>query len=80
VQGSAHALGGALPGLNVDAVRMRANIDRLRVELPEQAADEWFDPALANGAAGLARQQAQDLQTRFDDARRVASSSKDSSP
>ena len=80
VQGSAHALAGALPGLNVDAARMRANIDRLRGELPKQAADEWFDPSLADGAATLARRQAQDLQTRFDDVRHVVSSFKDGSP
>ncbi|MCU4120761.1 lyase family protein [Variovorax sp. N23] len=79
VQGSAHALAGALPGLNVDAARMRANIDRLRAELPVQAADEWFDPALADGAAELARAQAHDLQARFD-AIRNNTSSKDGSP
>ena len=79
VQGSAHALAGALPGLNVDAVRMRANIDRLRAELPAQAADEWFDPALADGAAGLARAQAHDLQARSD-AIRNNTSSKDVLP
>ncbi|TPG27357.1 lyase family protein [Variovorax guangxiensis] len=80
VQGSAHALAGALPGLNVDAVRMRANIDRLRAELPAQAADEWFDPAFAQVAAALARRQAQDLQTRFDGVRNAVSSTKDGSP
>lgn len=79
VQGSAHALAGALPGLNVDAARMRANIDRLRAELPAQAADEWFDPALADGSAELARGQAHDLQARFD-ALRNTHSSKDGSP
>ena len=79
VQGSAHALAGALPGLNVDGARMRANIDRLRAELPAQAADEWFDPVLADGAAGLARAQAHDLQARFD-AIRNNTSSKDGSP
>ena len=79
VQGSAHALAGALPGLNVDAARMRANIDRLRAELPAQAADEWFDPALAQGAAELARGQAHDLQARFD-ALHNSTSSKDGSP
>lgn len=79
VQGSAHALAGALPGLNVDAARMRANIDRLRAELPTQAADEWFDPALADGSAELARGQAHDLQARFD-ALRHTNSSKDGSP
>jgi 3-carboxy-cis,cis-muconate cycloisomerase len=79
VQGSAHALAGALPGLNVDVARMRANIDRLRAELPVQAADEWFDPALADGAAEIARAQAHDLQARFD-AIRNNTSSKDGSP
>jgi 3-carboxy-cis,cis-muconate cycloisomerase len=43
--GSVRAMAGALPGLQVDAARMRANIDRLRAELPRDAADEWFDPA-----------------------------------
>jgi 3-carboxy-cis,cis-muconate cycloisomerase len=51
--GSVRALASALPGLQVDAVRMRANIDRLRAELPKEAADEWFDPALAQNAGRL---------------------------
>ena len=54
VHGSVHALAGALPGLVIDAARMRANIDTLRAELPKAAADEWFDPALARHAAGVA--------------------------
>ena len=59
--GSVRALAAALPGLQVDAERMRSNIDRLRAELPRDAADEWFDPAYgweipsAEGADGLER-------------------------
>ena len=55
--GSVRALAGALPGLQVDAARMRANIDRLRAELPREAADEWFDPALAEPAGAIALAQ-----------------------
>ncbi len=51
--GSVRALAGALPGLQVDAARMRSNIDRLRAELPKEAADEWFNPALAQNAGRL---------------------------
>ena len=57
VHGSARALGAALPGLQVNAQRMRANIDTLRAELPPQAAQEWFDPGLAEHAAGVVREQ-----------------------
>jgi 3-carboxy-cis,cis-muconate cycloisomerase len=78
VQGAARAMAGALPRLQVDAARMRAQIDRLRAELPHEAADEWFDPALADGAADLARLLLQALRTRFDTLR--ASTSKDVSP
>jgi 3-carboxy-cis,cis-muconate cycloisomerase len=53
--GSVSALARALPGLQVDADRMLVNLERLRAELPAQAALEWFDPALADHAAGLAR-------------------------
>ncbi|MBS0342422.1 MAG: 3-carboxy-cis,cis-muconate cycloisomerase [Proteobacteria bacterium] len=59
--GSVRAMAGALPGLQVDAVRMRANIDTLRAELPRDAADEWFDPALAQSAGVLALEQVQAL-------------------
>ena len=55
--GSVRALAQALPGLQVDAGRMLANLARLRAELPEQAALEWFDPTLADHAAGLAQAQ-----------------------
>ena len=52
--GSVRALAGALPGLQIDASRMRANIGHLRDELPRAAADEWFDPALAEHAGEIA--------------------------
>ncbi|SEA22344.1 3-carboxy-cis,cis-muconate cycloisomerase [Variovorax sp. YR216] len=63
--GSVRALAGALPGLQVDAARMRSNIDRLRAELPRDAADEWFDPALAAPAGEIALAQALVLQARL---------------
>jgi len=53
--GSARALAGALPGLQVHVPRMRANLDALRATLPPEAAEEWFDPALAVQAGRLAR-------------------------
>jgi len=53
--GSAHALAGALPGLQVHHQRMRANLDTLRASLPAAVADDWFDPALALDAGRLAR-------------------------
>ena len=55
--GSVRALATALPGLQVDATHMRANIDRLRAELPTLAADEWFSPALADAAGDIALEQ-----------------------
>jgi 3-carboxy-cis,cis-muconate cycloisomerase len=63
--GSVRAMAGALPGLQVDAARMRSNIDRLRAELPREAADEWFDPALAGPAGELALAQAVALQAQL---------------
>lgn len=66
VHGSARAMAGALPGLQVDAVRMRANLERLRAELPPDAAAEWFDPAFANHAGALARAQAATLQQQLE--------------
>jgi 3-carboxy-cis,cis-muconate cycloisomerase len=51
--GSARAMAQALPGLQVDTQRMRANLDGLRAVLPQEAADEWFNPALALHAAEL---------------------------
>ncbi|CAM3462678.1 3-carboxy-cis,cis-muconate cycloisomerase [Polaromonas hydrogenivorans] len=59
--GSARAMAHALPGLQVDTQRMRANLDAVRAALPPQAAEEWFSPALAQHAAGLARAQVQAL-------------------
>ena len=59
--GSVRAMAGALPGLQVDAARMRANIDTLRAQLPQSAADEWFDPARAESAGVLALAQVQAL-------------------
>jgi 3-carboxy-cis,cis-muconate cycloisomerase len=54
VHGSLRALSEALPGLQIDAARMRANLDHLRAELPRDAAHEWFDLALADGAEAIA--------------------------
>ena len=65
--GSVRAMAGALPSLQVDAARMRANIDRLRAELPRDAADEWFDPALAHNAGQIALAEVKALQARLTD-------------
>ena len=65
VHGSVRALSQALPGLRVDTGRMQANLERLRAELPAQAAAEWFDPALAQHAAALARTQVQSLREQL---------------
>ena len=64
--GRVRALATALPGLRIDAPRMRANIDRLRAELPASAADEWFDPALAAHAGGIARADVARLRGHLD--------------
>ncbi|MBU1357927.1 MAG: 3-carboxy-cis,cis-muconate cycloisomerase, partial [Gammaproteobacteria bacterium] len=64
--GSVRALADALPGLVIDAARMRANIDHLRADIPREAADEWFDPALAERAAPLALALADELQAELD--------------
>ncbi len=63
--GSVRALAGALPGLRIDTARMRANIDHLRAELPREAADEWFDPALAQHAGTIALRQIEVLRSQF---------------
>jgi 3-carboxy-cis,cis-muconate cycloisomerase len=63
--GSARALASALPGLQIDAARMRANIDTLRAELPREAADEWFDPALAKPAGETALRQVAALRAQL---------------
>ncbi len=57
--GSARAMAQALPGLQVDTQRMRANLDALRAVLPAEAADEWFSPGLAQHAAELTQAQVQ---------------------
>jgi len=63
--GSVRALAGALPGLQVDVARMRSNIDRLRAEVPREAADNWFDPALAGPAGEIALAQVLVLQAQL---------------
>ena len=60
--GSARALAGALPGLQVDAARMLSNIDRLRDALPAGSADHGLDPALAEAAGAQALAQVLALQ------------------
>jgi 3-carboxy-cis,cis-muconate cycloisomerase len=57
--GSARALAQALPGLQVDARRMRENIDTVRATMSKAAADEWFHPGLAKHAGELALAQLQ---------------------
>jgi len=59
VHGSARALAQALPGLQVDAQRMRGNIDAVRASVSMAAADEWFHPGLAKHAGDLALAQLQ---------------------
>jgi len=61
--GSARAMAQALPGLQVDTVRMQANLNALRVVLPTDAADEWFSPALALHAADVTHAQLKALKT-----------------
>ena len=61
--GSARAMAQALSGLQVDTERMRANLDALRAVLPQEAADEWFNPALARHAAELTHTQVAILRT-----------------
>ncbi len=64
--GSARAMAQALPGLQVDTARMRANLDTLRAALPADAAEEWFSPALAENAATLAHTQIKNLKQKVD--------------
>ncbi|AMM23238.1 3-carboxy-cis,cis-muconate cycloisomerase [Variovorax sp. PAMC 28711] len=65
VHGSVRAMAQALPGLQVDATRMRANIDRLRAEIPQAAADEWFDFALAHNAGAIALAEVAAMRTQL---------------
>ena len=55
--GAVQAMAHMLPGLQVDTLRMRANIDAVRAVLPVDMADEWFSPALADHAAQLVHTQ-----------------------
>ncbi len=55
--GSARAMAGALPYLKIDAARMGANLAAMRATLSSEAAQEWFDPALAARAGDLTRAQ-----------------------
>lgn len=57
VHGSARALALAVPGLQVNPQRMRSNLDAVRASLPKAAAEEWFNPELAQHAARLTRLQ-----------------------
>jgi len=59
--GSARAMAQVLPGLQVDTVRMLSNLTALREVLPTEAADEWFNPALALHAADVTRAQVKAL-------------------
>ncbi len=59
--GAAQAMAQALPGLQLDTQRMRANLDALRATLPAKVADEWFNPALAQHAAELTHRQVKAL-------------------
>jgi 3-carboxy-cis,cis-muconate cycloisomerase len=64
--GSARAMAQALPGLQVDTARMRANLETLRSALPADASEEWFSPALAENAALLAHAQIKNLKQKVD--------------
>lgn len=59
--GSARALAQAFPGLQVDTQRMRTHIDSLRAQVPQDVADQWFDPELALDAAQLTRSHVKSL-------------------
>jgi 3-carboxy-cis,cis-muconate cycloisomerase len=59
--GSARAMAKALQGLEVDAGRMRANLENVRVSQPEDVAQTWFAPELARHAGHLAQAQSQRL-------------------
>ena len=51
VHGAVHAMAHMLPGLQVNGLRMRANIEAVRAAVPPDVADAWFNPALAEHAA-----------------------------
>ena len=51
VHGATMAMAIVLPGLRVNAARMRANLDALRAVVDTQTAVHWFDPAFATAQA-----------------------------
>lgn len=55
--GAARAMAQALPPLQVDTQRMRANLENVLLALSAEVAEEWFNPALAQHAAELTRFQ-----------------------
>jgi 3-carboxy-cis,cis-muconate cycloisomerase len=57
VHGSSRAMALALARLQVNPQRMRTNLDAVRASLPKAAAEEWFNPDLAQHAARMARSQ-----------------------
>lgn len=64
--GAARAMAQVLPGLQVDTQRMRANLDAVRTAMTARVAEAWFNPALAQDAATLARAQVQALLAQQD--------------
>lgn len=64
VHGSARAMALALVGLQVNHKRMRSNLDAVRASLPKAAAEEWFNPDLAQHAARMTRIQLAALQAK----------------
>lgn len=72
VHGAARAMAQAVPGLQVNTQRMRANLEAVRAAVPPQTADEWFSAALARPAAQLARAQVQALTVAMDGLARAA--------
>lgn len=57
VHGSICAMAQAVPHLQVNPVRMRSNLEAVRISLTKAAADEWFSPDLVQQAAQLTRRQ-----------------------
>ena len=64
--GAARAMAQAVPGLQVDTQRMRANLDAVRAAVPPETASEWFGAALVQPAAQLARAQGEALAVALD--------------
>ena len=55
--GAARAVAQALSSLKVETRRMRTNLDAVRGKMPRDVVDKWFNPALADHCATLARTQ-----------------------